>query len=100
MAEDKTREQLIDELAQARKAIGDVADHINNALTAVLGNISLAGIYLDNGLQGPGLEGISLRAFQTGASLVTKSQHQVIWWLVLTHKSCSAHGLKCSRIWR
>ncbi len=40
--------------------------------------------------------------FKQGASLVrqgiTKSQHQVIWWLILTHKNCSAPGLKCSPI--
>jgi hypothetical protein len=42
-------DQHTDELAQVRKAIGDVADQLNNALTAALGNIAIAKMYLDGG---------------------------------------------------
>jgi hypothetical protein len=40
---------------------------------------------------------IEERLLQTGASLVqqgiTKSQHQVIWWLPFTHEGCLGLGL-------
>ena len=48
-SEDKTREQLTDELAQLRQEIGEIADRLNNILTVVLGNIALAEIYEKNG---------------------------------------------------
>jgi len=55
------------------------------------------GAYMGQG--NPGINQIR-EHFKPGASLVlqgiTKSQHQVIWWLVLTHENCPAHGLKWS----
>ena len=43
---DKGKEQLMDELAQLRQEIGEIADRLNNTLTGVLGNIGLAEIYV------------------------------------------------------
>jgi hypothetical protein len=40
---------MADELAQMRKTVSDVADRLNNALTAVLGNIAIAKVYLNGG---------------------------------------------------
>jgi hypothetical protein len=37
---------MTDELAQMREAIGDVAERLNDALTAALGNITIAKMYL------------------------------------------------------
>ncbi len=51
MAEELGRDggdEHTDELAQERKAIGDVADRLNDALTAALGNISFARMYLND----------------------------------------------------
>ena len=46
---EKNKEQLIEELAQAREDIGEIADRLANVLTGVLGNISLARLYTENG---------------------------------------------------
>ena len=45
---EKNKEQLMDELTQARKEIGEIANRLNNVLTGVLGNIDLAKMYLEN----------------------------------------------------
>ena len=45
--EEKSKEQLINELAQAREEIGNIADRLANVLTGVLGNVDLARLYLE-----------------------------------------------------
>ncbi len=45
--EDKTKKQLADELARMRKNIDEIADHLNNPLTVLYGNIGLARIYME-----------------------------------------------------
>lgn len=52
MYNDEIMEQYLDELVQLRREIGGVADRLNNALTSVFGNISLAKIYIDEGESG------------------------------------------------
>ena len=47
--EEKTEEQLIDELAKMRQNISELTDRLNNTLCAVLGNIGLAKIYAAKG---------------------------------------------------
>jgi len=39
-AEDMTKEQLIEELAIVRQEVGEIADRLNNVLTAVLLNVT------------------------------------------------------------
>ena len=45
---DKTTEQPMEELAQVRREIGDIANRLNNALLGVLGNIDLARMYVED----------------------------------------------------
>ena len=40
---------MAEELAQIRKTVGDVAARLNDALTAALGNIAIAKMYLNGG---------------------------------------------------
>jgi hypothetical protein len=40
---------MTDELAQMREAVSDIAERLNDAMTAVLGNIAIAKMYLDSG---------------------------------------------------
>ncbi len=40
---------MADELAQMRKTVGDMAERLNDALTATLGNIAIAKMYLKGG---------------------------------------------------
>ncbi len=39
---------MADELTEVRKAVGDVAGRLNDGLTAVLGNITIAKMYLND----------------------------------------------------
>ena len=47
--EDKTKEQLIDELSQVRQEVGEISDRLNNILTGTFGNIALARMYAEKG---------------------------------------------------
>jgi len=47
--EEKTKEQLVAELMQLRQEIGEITDRLNNILTTIWGNISLAKIYGEKG---------------------------------------------------
>ena len=47
--EDKTKEQLTDELARVRQHAAEIADRLNNTLMVVLGNIGLAKRYAESG---------------------------------------------------